>query len=211
MADAPADREAILARTDVRPCMLAHLVFRTAQYEAMRDFYLNLLNARVAHEASGLCFMTYDSEHHRIVVIGMPHLSPLQPMASGLEHFSFTYATLGELLANYVRLQAVGIKPVWCINHGFTTSIYYQDPDGNQIETQFDNMTVPEADAFMKGDYFAKNPIGVDFDPEVLLARYRRGDAVEELAAFRSAPYAPGAAHIRPVGVPPYDADGALL
>jgi catechol 2,3-dioxygenase-like lactoylglutathione lyase family enzyme len=205
------DREAILARTDIRPSMLAHLVFKTPRYEEMRDFYLTLLNARVVHEASGLCFMTYDSEHHRIVVIAMPHLSPLQPGAAGLEHFAFTYATLGELLGNYLRLKERGVDPAWCINHGFTTSIYYRDPDGNMIETQFDNMTVPEADAFMKGEYFAKNPIGVDFDPELLCRRYRDGDPVAALTAFRAAPYAAGAAHIRPPGVPPYDADGELL
>ena len=79
------------------------------------------------------------------------------------------------------------------------------------IETQFDNMAVAQATAFMKTDYFAKNPIGIDFDPEVLLARYRAGDPLDELIRFQSAPYAAGKAHIRPANVPPYDADGELL
>jgi hypothetical protein len=177
----------------------------------MRDFYLTVLNARVTHENGMVCFMTYDDEHHRVVVLGLPHLAPVQHSASGLEHFSFTYATLGELLGNYERLKAAGIHPVWTINHGFTTSIYYADPDGNMIETQFDNMTVAEATEFMESAYFAKNPIGVDFDPEVLLARYRAGDPLGDLIRFQSAPYAAGAAHIRPASVPPYDADGELL
>lgn len=35
-------------------------------------------------------------------------------------------------------------------NHGPTTSLYYRDPDGNQIETQVDNFeTAEEATAFM--------------------------------------------------------------
>jgi len=63
----------------------------------------------------------------------------------------------------------------------------------------------------MESAYFAKNPIGVDFDPEVLLARYRAGDPLGDLIRFQSAPYAAGAAHIRPASVPPYDADGELL
>lgn len=204
-------REALLGKADVRPVMLAHVVLRTTQYEAMRDFYLQLLNAHVTHENGMVCFMTYDEEHHRVVVIRMPHLQPVQPQASGLEHFSFTYASMGELLGNYARLKAAGIQPVWTINHGFTTSIYYRDPDGNMVETQFDNMTSEEASTFMRGDYFAKNPIGVDFDPEALLARYRAGEPLDELIQFRSAPYAQGVEHIRPAEVPSYDADGALL
>ena len=205
------NRAELLSLPGIRPVKLAHVVLRTTQYAAMRNFYLQLLNARVAHENDMVCFMTYDDEHHRVVVINLPHLAPVQPGASGLEHFSFTYGTMGELLGNYERLKAENIHPVWCINHGFTTSIYYADPDGNMVETQFDNMTVPEATAFMEGRYFAKNPIGVDFDPELLLARYRAGDSLAGLIAFKSAPWAPGATHLRPASVPPYDWDGDLL
>lgn len=205
------NRDRLLANEEPRPIKLAHVVFRTAQFEQMRNFYVTLLNARVAWESPAICFMSYDDEHHRVVIVQMPHLQPQNPIGAGLEHYAFTYETLGDLLANYSRLKKVGIEPVWCINHGFTTSIYYRDPDGNMIETQFDNMTTEEADSFMRGEYFAQNPIGVDFDPEVLLQRYRNGDAVNELTQFRSAPYEFGAPHIRPDNLPPYDANGELL
>ncbi len=205
------DREAVLAGDIVSPVQLAHLVLRTSNYEQMADFYARFLNARIAFRDHMTCFLRFDHEHHRLVILAIPGLAPVQPRAAGMEHFSFTYGTLGGLLANYVRLGELGIKPDWSINHGFTTSIYYRDPDGNLIETQFDNMTLVEADAFMAGDYFAKNPIGVDFDPEVLVARYRNGDPVAELVKFRSAPYPAGKDHIRSPGMPPYDADGELL
>ena len=205
------NREELLNRGGVSPERLAHVVFRTMQYDAMRDFYLEFLNARVAYENDFVCFLRYDDEHHRVVILAVPGLAPVQHRAAGLEHFAFSYGTMGELLGNYVRLKARGVKPDWCINHGMTTSIYYRDPDGNQIETQFDNMDVPAADAFMVSDYFDKNPIGVDFDPEVLLARYREGVPLADLVQFKSAPYSPDTPHIRPVGVPPYDCEGALL
>lgn len=205
------NRSELLARATVSPSQLAHIVLRTSNYEEMADFYIQFLNARTAFRDAMTCFLRFDEEHHRLVLIAMPGLAPVQPRAAGLEHFAFTYATLGELLANYVRLGKLGVAPAWCINHGFTTSIYYRDPDGNLIETQFDNMTLVEADEFMAGGYFAKNPIGVDFDPEVLLERYRAGDPVEDLVQFRSAPYAAGKPHIAIGGLPPYDADGALL
>lgn len=206
-----ANRAETLARADIRPSTLAHIVFRTNRYQEMREFYLTFLNARVAYENDFACFLRYDDEHHRVVIIGMPDLAPVQPRASGLEHYAFGYGSLGTLLAQFVRLKERGIKPDWCLNHGFTTSIYYRDPDGHQVETQFDNMNCDDADAFMQSDYFNKNPIGVDFDPEVLLARYRNGDPMAELIQMRSAPYPAGAPHIRPAGIPTYDYDGELL
>lgn len=62
------------------------------------------------------------------------------------------------------------------MNHGPTTSIYYQDPDGNNIETQVDNLPVDEATALMGSEEFAQNPIGVDFDPEELIEKLKRGE-----------------------------------
>ena len=59
--------------------------------------------------------------------------------------------------------------------------MYYSDPDGNQIELQVDNYpTVEEAGDFFFSPAFAKNPIGVDFDPAELARRLRAGE--DELA-----------------------------
>ena len=33
----------------------------------------------------------------------------------------------------------------------------------------------------MQSEAFAKNPVGIDFDPEALLRRFEAGDAIEEL------------------------------
>ena len=95
----------------------------------------------------------------------------------------------GISINNVVQdLKATGIEPHWCINHGPTTSLYYRDPDGNQIELQIDNFTTQaDLDAFFSSGAFAENPIGVEFDPEALLARFERGDPVEELIVQGSA------------------------
>ena len=65
-----------------------------------------------------------------------------------------------------------------------TLSFYYQDPDGNRMEFQVDCCTSEEAKAYMLSDAFAANPIGVDVDPEALLAQYRSGVPVETLLAM---------------------------
>ena len=71
----------------------------------------------------------------------------------------------------------MGITPFWCINHGTTMSMYYHDPDGNIIETQYDTMSVDDADAFLGSEAYVINPIGVDFDPEDLSRRLEAGEA----------------------------------
>ena len=53
------------------------------------------------------------------------------------------FADSATCLYTYARLKGDGIEPYWCINHGPTTSLYYKDPDGNQIELQVDNFPTP--------------------------------------------------------------------
>jgi hypothetical protein len=60
--------------------------------------------------------------------------------------------------------------------------MYYQDPDGNRIETQVDNFGSAEEDnAFLAGPLFDESPIGTDFDPEDLLRRFQSGESDKEL------------------------------
>ncbi len=104
----------------------------------------------------------------------------------GVDHLAYTYASLKDLLENYAQLKAKDIKPYWCIHHGITVSMYYADPDGNQMEFQVDCFdTSEEANAFMEGPHFAANPIGVEFDPDDWLARLRAGTSPSELLVRR--------------------------
>ena len=49
-----------------------------------------------------------------------------------------------------MSLKDEGISPYWCIHHGITVSMYYGDPDGNQMEFQVDCFAEnDEANAFM--------------------------------------------------------------
>ena len=58
-----------------------------------------------------------------------------------------------------------------------------------QVELQIDNFASDEElQAWMRSGAFAKNPIGVEFDPEVLAARLERGDPLAELIQQGSAP-----------------------
>jgi catechol-2,3-dioxygenase len=175
---------------DVRvPAKLAHFVVRTPHYDETVSWYQTVLGARVGFRNPMLTFMTYDDEHHRVAVIHMPGLPETPPNAAGVDHIAFTFATLGDLLHTYRRLQVAKIAPYWCINHGPTTSLYYRDPNGIQVELQIDNFASDaDLETWMRSGAFKRNPIGVPFDPEVLCQRFDRGDPLSELIQQGSAP-----------------------
>ena len=58
--------------------------------------------------------------------------------------------------------------------------MYYHDPDGNIVESQWDALGVEDADDFMISQAYKTNPIGADFSPEELLAKVERGDDMSE-------------------------------
>jgi catechol-2,3-dioxygenase len=178
------DRNAKLAadRGRVAPVKLAHIVRRTSRFAEMLAWYQTVLGAEIVHSDRMLAFLTYDDEHHRLAIVAIPGLEDQQPLAAGTEHVAFTHADLGDLLYTYARLKREGIEPYWCINHGPTTSMYYKDPDQSRVELQVDNFpTAEETNRWIRSGDFAANPIGVVFDPEELLARYRSGEPIEKL------------------------------
>ncbi|KAI1194563.1 Glyoxalase/Bleomycin resistance protein/Dihydroxybiphenyl dioxygenase [Nemania serpens] len=164
------------------PKSMAHVVLRTPDLKTMSTFYKTFLGAHASWENEKMAFLTYDDEHHRIAILEIPDLPEKVRKSAGLDHVAFTYETLADLLTAYKQRKAHGILPVWCINHGPTTSMYYEDPDGHRVEAQVDNFdTVEETNAFMRGPEFETNPIGVDFDPEELIRKLESGVPESEI------------------------------
>jgi catechol-2,3-dioxygenase len=170
----------------IRPAKFAHVVYRTRRFEQMLAWYSVVFDAKVQFQNPVLAFVTYDDEHHRVAFINM---SVVQPEASerdrrgviGVDHVAYTYGSIRELVENYAQLKAAGVTPYWCIHHGVTVSMYYADPDGNQMEFQVDSFgTNDDANAYMRGPNYSANPIGVEYDPDALVARLRAGDSLTE-------------------------------
>jgi len=178
--------------TRIRPIRFAHIVYRTRRFDAMLQWYRTVFDARIQHQNPALAFLTYDDEHHRFAFANLDVLQPggtetARSGPIGVDHVAYTYASLPELLEHYGYLKAQGIAPYWCIHHGITVSLYYADPDGNQMEFQVECFaSTQEADAFMSGPHFAANPIGVEFDPDDWVARLRAGTPAAELLVRRT-------------------------
>ena len=173
-------------RGKIAPVKFAHVVLRTSRYEEMVDWYSTVFEAEPMFANEMATFLTYDEEHHRIAIARMPGLVRRPKFMASVDHLAWTYADLGDLLSTYKRLKALGIKPIWCINHGGTTSMYYADPDGNQIELQIDNFeTNEDVNAFLAGPSFVTNPIGIDYDPDELCARFDAGESPRDLVCWK--------------------------
>ncbi|KFY26546.1 hypothetical protein V491_01266 [Pseudogymnoascus sp. VKM F-3775] len=165
------------SRKVISPNSLAHVVLRTTNLKSMVSFYKVFLGAHAAYENENSAFLTYDEEHHRIAIAAAPSTGPKVRTSSGLEHIAFGFATLRDLMDSYKQRKEFGIVPIWGVNHGPTVSIYYQDPDGNILETQVDCFaTSDEANIWMQGEEFMENPLGVEFEPEELVRRLESGE-----------------------------------
>ena len=175
------------------PYKISHIVLQTNRPRELREWYCAVLDAELVHENEFISFISYDDEHHRVAFLNPGALEGRHPgergagdfragRETGLHHIAFTFKSLGELLDSYTRLKAAGIRPYWCINHGPTTSMYYRDPDNNQVELLIDNFDdVRDGKAYMRSEAFAKNPIGIEYDPDDLIARFEAGASREEL------------------------------
>ncbi|MDT8442325.1 MAG: VOC family protein [Desulfuromonadales bacterium] len=172
----------------VAPKRLAHVVYRTRRFGEMVCWYSVVFGARVQHRNPAMAFLTFDDEHHRFAFLDLAIIDPKGAQRRntswiGVDHLAWTYGSLDELFMNYHHCKSHGIMPYWCIHHGLTISMYYADPDGNQMEFQVDAFdTTEECNAYISGPSFEANPVGVEFDPEQWLEAVRDGAS---LADFR--------------------------
>lgn len=169
----------IVESQKIVPAYMAHVVFQTKKFDEMIAWYTKVFHAKTLYANEKLCFMTFDDEHHRFAFFNLPPEAPEKhPMSPAVAHYAMTYKSPSDLLETYARLKSEGIEPRWAINHYVTTSLYYADPDGTEIELQVDNHATPEeCIAVFSSDEYLQNPIGRPFNPDTLLQGLRAGKA----------------------------------
>lgn len=175
---------------------LAHLILNSSNYEATKQWYLEVLDATIGVETEdhSACFLRTDEAHHRIgmfnVIKADDSVAQSEPGAGGdavhsrLNHFSFEYPTLLALVETHGRLVESGIRPTMCLNHGPTMSMYYQDPDGNAVELFYDTAYSEEqiVEFYAGGDRYVRS--ATRFEPADALRGLRAGRTVAELTAW---------------------------
>jgi catechol-2,3-dioxygenase len=169
------------------PSYIGHIhIFTDVNYDAMVAFYVKLFNGEVTavNPQPPMTFITYDDYDHRVVVMYMKGFGTKPERPVGYSHLAFGYASLGEVLYIYERMRDWGHVPHWTVNHGNSTSFYYRDPDGNEVETMVDNYTPLETKTYKKHYQFSADfgpMIEGNFDPDKMLALYKAGVPDTEL------------------------------
>ena len=164
---------------------LAHFGIRTRRLVEMIQWYSDVLCAEVVYRSPWVAFLTFDDEHHRLV-LWTDEVTVERPAdAAGMDHVCLGLSGFAALAATYQRLKTSGIVPSLPVNHRFTTSLYYRDPDGNELELSVDNFaTKEEGLAFVRSEEFAEimvPPFGDRFDPEELVEMVRAGASDAQL------------------------------
>lgn len=176
---------------------LAHVVYRTRQMAAMIAWYRTVLGAEIVYANPALAFLAFDEEHHRIALADLAVIAPdgsgTAQAPVGVDHVAYEVPSLRALLEAWEDLKAKGIAPYWCVNHGISASLYYADPDGNQIEFSVDCFaSKAECSAYFASAAIGENPVGTEYDPAEWLARLRAGESAAALLAMDlAAPVSP--------------------
>jgi catechol-2,3-dioxygenase len=153
----------------------------------MVEWYRNFLDAEIQHDMGFGAFMTFDDDHHRIVIFTDEDTVDKIANSAGVDHIGIGLPDFQSLVENYERLKSLGVVPSLPVNHGFTTSLYYDDPDGNQVELTVDNFrSKAECTAWVQSEKMAAamTPpnFGEVFDPEELARMFHAGATDEELS-----------------------------
>ena len=149
------------------------------------DWYGTVVGTTPTFQYPMGAWLSNDRANHRIAILALPQFAPdpEQAIHTGLHHTAFEYDSLEKLMASYERLRDLGIVPFFAMDHGLTMSIYYLDPDGNAVELQVDNYGSWDASTeFMRSALeFRQNPLGVFFDPELVVEALRSGASHEDI------------------------------
>lgn len=184
--------------------VMHHVNLKTTRLGEMIDWYGQVCGMRPNFRSEVIAFLTNDTANHRLALLAVPGLidDPDKVAHTGMHHSAFEFDTLEQLLIRYETLRAKGIVPHACLDHGLTTSFYYEDPDGNSVEMQTDNFEdwAASTEWLRTAPEFVANPIGVYVDPDRLVAALRGGMSAEEVHrrgyAGEFAPAAPHDLHL---------------
>jgi catechol 2,3-dioxygenase len=117
---------------------LGHVVLKVRDIERSAAFYRDVLGFReVGRTPSGrMVFFALTDNHHDLGLMQTEGTAPAAPeSAPGLGHVAWKLGTSLELLRSakaWLEERGVEVRAVY--DHRVTRSLYFSDPDGNQLE-----------------------------------------------------------------------------
>ena len=127
----------------IRPERIGHAVIKVRDLERSRKFYTEVLGMQIMKdvpEIPGVFLANHGRDHHELALfeVGAEAEAP-SAKAVGLLHIAFRLGSQEELEAAYHELKDKGVPVHFTVNHGITRSVYFEDPDGYELEVYCDN------------------------------------------------------------------------
>ena len=124
----------------VKPLGVGHAVLKVRDLDRSLDFYCRVLGFKeVRRSGSGVVLLRCSNQHHDLGLMPVgPQAETPGPNHVGLFHVALPVAGEQALREAHAELQHEGVKITGLVNHGFTHSIYLEDPDGNPLELYAD-------------------------------------------------------------------------
>ena len=120
---------------------LGHVVLKVRDLNRSMPFYAQVLGLKeVARMGDRMVFFSIAGNHHDLALVQTGSEAPSAPEQSpGLAHVAFKVGdSLDELRAMQDWLETHGVELDRLADHRVSQSIYFHDPDGNQIEVFVD-------------------------------------------------------------------------
>lgn len=126
---------AATATVSLRPIRLGHAVIKVKDLEAAERFYVDLLGFELANKYPTMFFFRLGGDHHTLAVlqVGEDAAPPVENQV-GLYHLAFQVESLEALRGVYRLLKEHNVPIRRTTTHTMSHSVYFTDPDGNEIE-----------------------------------------------------------------------------
>ena len=103
------------------------------------------------------------------------------PTIEGLDHISYRINPIEKWFDFYLKAKERGLKPLWTVNHGWISGMYYRDPDNNLVEIFFEHFSSENEFKENISPDFEDEPIGTNMDVEILYEMYKSGESFKNL------------------------------
>jgi catechol 2,3-dioxygenase len=128
----------------IRPRLATgHSTLAARNLQALKAFYCDVLGFEVTNEGpiptegQELVFLSQDpTAHHQIAMVGGAMTSDSDFVM--VDHLAFRTGALDDLRVIHANLIDAGVGEILQIDHGNAWSLYFNDPEGNGVETYVD-------------------------------------------------------------------------
>jgi catechol 2,3-dioxygenase len=143
---------------------VGHVVIKMRDLDEAKRFYRDILGMKITDEREGFgVFFRFDDYHHDIAVFKVDEDAEApQKNQVGLAHIALVADSCDTVKAMHRRLKEHEVSIFRTVDHGITQSVYFKDPEGNELEIYCE---VPEVDWHDVDTIIKADPIDLEAAP----------------------------------------------